>query len=116
MPLKDLSTINELLGVLSAKWTTEVLRELSDGPVRTSVFLHHIPGLTMKCLRQRLVELEHEGYINRKEYAQRPLKVEYSLTPRGAKLLMLLNQIKSVADELAATASCSCTLEQAAAN
>jgi DNA-binding HxlR family transcriptional regulator len=98
--LSDLTKINNLLDVLSAKWTTEILRELSVGPVRTSVFLHHIPGLTMKCLRQRLVELEKLGFVNRKEYDQRPLKVEYTITERGTKLIVLMTQIKLLSDEL----------------
>lgn len=100
MPLTDLAATNSLLGVLSAKWTTEILCELSFGPVRTTAFLRNIPGLTMKCLRQRLVELENLDFVRRQEYDQRPPKVEYTITERGHKLLDLIGRVQALAAEL----------------
>jgi len=116
MPLKNLCPINDLLNLLAAKWTTEILRELSMGPVRTRAFLQHIPGLTMKCLRQRLVILEEFGYVNRQEFHQRPLKVEYTITDKGRKLIGLLSQVKQVADEIAQSTQCTCPVELADKN
>lgn len=101
--------INAVLSILSAKWTTEILRELSVGPTRTRRFLSYIPGLTMKCLRQRLQALESMGFVNREELSQRPLKVEYSLTERGEKLAALLAKVKEMADDLMG-AECTCSI------
>lgn len=92
--------VNQLLDIMAAKWTTEVLHELSIGPTRTRKFLAVIPGLTMKSLRQRLVELEDHGFVVRHQLSTRPPKVQYEITARGRKLVELITQVKKVADEL----------------
>ena len=96
----DVTSINKLLDVLSAKWTTEIMREVNIGPVRTRKFLARIPGLTMKCLRQRLIALEELGYVHRQEFDERPMRVEYSITDKGRKVYELLMVIKQYADDL----------------
>ena len=45
-----------------------------------------IPALTQRSLTIQLRELERDGAVHRKVYAQVPPKVEYSLTPLGASL------------------------------
>jgi DNA-binding HxlR family transcriptional regulator len=103
--------INNVLDIISAKWTTEVMRELSIGPTRTRRFLSTIPGLTMKSLRQRLVALEEGGFIERHQLSTRPPKVEYTMTAKGSKLAELLAYIKQFADNLNDTSSCQCPME-----
>jgi DNA-binding HxlR family transcriptional regulator len=103
--------ISELLAILSAKWTVEIMRELAIGPTRTRRFLALTPGLTMKCLRQRLVQLQDYGLIERRQFDEKPLKVEYSLTAKGVRIADLLAVIKKVADEFGSAASCQCSLE-----
>jgi DNA-binding HxlR family transcriptional regulator len=102
--------VNLVLSILSAKWTTEILRELCIGPTRTRRFLAHIPGLTMKCLRQRLVALEALGLVHRQEFDERPLRVEYTITEKGRKLFGLVSEIKVLADEWHGK-SCTCPME-----
>jgi DNA-binding HxlR family transcriptional regulator len=43
-------------------------------------------GISDKMLAQHLRELEHDGVIERKVYAEIPPKVEYSLTASGKSL------------------------------
>lgn len=89
----------------------EIMRELALQPVRTRKFLVHIPGLTMKSLRERLQEMEQQNLIIRTEYDGRPLKVEYSLTERGVKILAILETLKQLAEE-GSEPSCSCSVEK----
>jgi DNA-binding HxlR family transcriptional regulator len=105
--------INQILDIISAKWTTEIIRELSIGPTRTRRFLAAIPGLTMKSLRQRLQELEKYEFIHREQLSERPPKVQYTITEKGRKLAALLAHIKAFADDLNGGSPCSCPMQEA---
>ncbi len=49
--------------------------------------------ITHKVLTTQLKELEKDGLINRKEYQQIPLRVEYSLTDMGKDLEPLVQKM-----------------------
>ncbi len=102
--------ISSLLDLISAKWTVQILRELAIQTMRTRRFLVHIPGLSMKSLRQRLHVLEEAGMILRIDYEQRPLRVEYSITERGRKLFTVMESLKELASDWM-PADCQCPLE-----
>lgn len=102
--------VTPLATLLGSKWTVEIFRELAIKPTRTRRFLLHIPGLSMKCLRQRLKQLEEAGLVRRFQYSQRPLKVEYTLTERGRRFAKLFDELKALAEE-EYTPMCVCPLE-----
>lgn len=52
-----------------------------------------LPGVTQKMLTQQLRDLETNGLIDRKVFAEVPPRVEYSLTARGRTLQPLLNEM-----------------------
>ncbi|HEE9014236.1 TPA: helix-turn-helix transcriptional regulator, partial [Campylobacter jejuni] len=49
-----------------------------------------LSSISFKTLTNTLRELENDGLIIRKEYAQIPPKVEYSLSKRGQSLIPIL--------------------------
>jgi len=51
------------------------------------------PRITQRMLTKQLRQLEEDGLITRKVYAQVPPKVEYSLTKTGKSLIPILNQL-----------------------
>ena len=53
----------------------------------------YIDGSSYKTLSATLKELEKDGLVHREEYPQIPPKVEYSLTPRGASLIPILDSM-----------------------
>lgn len=104
--------INSLMEIISAKWTTEIIRELAMQPTRTRKFLLHIPGLSMKTLSRRLHSLEAAGLINRHEFESKPIRVEYSLTDSGVKLCCILEQLKNLQLELNSSClNCYCSVQ-----
>lgn len=102
--------IATVLDVISAKWTVEILREVSITPTRTRKFLRAIPGLSMKSLQNRLKELEKYGFIERKDFDELPKRVEHSITERGRRVLCILTDIKRLSDEIF-TFDCLCPVE-----
>jgi DNA-binding HxlR family transcriptional regulator len=74
------------LGLIGGRWKVVILYRLFDGPLRFSELRRAIPGVTQKVLTQQLREMEADGLLTRKVYAQVPPKVEYTLTPLGKSL------------------------------
>ena len=61
--------------------------------VRFNEMKKYIDGISYKTLSATLKELEKDGLVHREEYPQIPPKVEYSLTPRGASLIPILDSM-----------------------
>lgn len=76
--------------LIGGKWKTLILYYLKCGPQRTGVLQQRIEGVSKKMLTQQLRELERDGIIQRKDYAERPPRVEYALTPHGETLKPIL--------------------------
>lgn len=74
------------VGVIGGRWKVPVLWQLFAGTKRFNELKRALPDCTAKVLTQQLRELEADGVVRRKVYAQVPPKVEYSLTERGTSL------------------------------
>jgi DNA-binding HxlR family transcriptional regulator len=74
------------LGVIGGRWKVPILWHLLVGTRRFSELRRALGSVTQKMLAQQLRELERDGVVNRKIYAEVPPKVEYSLTARGRSL------------------------------
>ena len=74
------------LDVVGGDWKVPIVWHLFDGTRRFSQLLRALEPITQKTLTQQLRELERDGIVSRKVYAQVPPRVEYSLTPRGMSL------------------------------
>ena len=74
------------LQVIGGRWKTLILWHLFQGSQRFSGLLRAIDGVTQKMLTQQLREMEQDGIVHCKVYAEVPPKVEYSVTALGASL------------------------------
>ena len=80
--------------ILSGKWTILILHLLEDKSVRFNELQRSLGAITQATLTKQLKQLEQDGLINRKVYAQIPPKVEYSLTNIGKKFQSVLNELE----------------------
>ena len=85
--------------ILHKKWTWRILRCLMGDARRFTDISTYVSGLSDRLLSQRLQELEEEGIVRRRVYAQRPVMVEYTLTHKGAALRRVVEAIQRWADE-----------------
>jgi len=80
--------------MLEGRWKMVILFQLFARPVlRFSELERAIPKVSQKMLAQQLRELERDGLVERKVYAEVPPKVEYRLTEWGQALCPALDQL-----------------------
>ena len=85
----------ELIG---KRWTGAIIRALLDGPARFGEIVEAVPGLHDRLLSERLKELESEGLVARRVYAETPVRVEYELTTKGHDLQRVIGEVQRWAD------------------
>ena len=82
--------VETTLQIIGGRWKVLIIRELLLGIRRFGELQRALPGVTQKMLTQQLREMEKDGIIHRKVYAEVPPKVEYSLTSLGESLQPIL--------------------------
>jgi DNA-binding HxlR family transcriptional regulator len=77
----------EALNPLLQKWSIEIcfLLRMRD-TLRFNELKEGLPGIGSRTLSQRLKELESQGIVERRAYADVPVRVEYRLTPKGLRM------------------------------
>lgn len=76
--------------IIGGKWKPILLFHLEGKTRRFCELQRLVPGLTKKMLTQHLRELERDGIVQRKVFAEVPPHVEYSLTRHGESLKPIL--------------------------
>ena len=91
---------NYTMSLTQGKYKMFILYTLMEfGVVRFNEMQKYIGTITYKTLSSTLKQLEADGLIKRKEYAQIPPKVEYSLSDRGKSLMPILDQMCEWGDQ-----------------
>lgn len=87
--------LRRVLDAVGGKWKILLIVALSQadelryGELRRLVF-----GITNTMLAASLRELEADGLVLRTQYAEMPVRVEYSLTPQARELVPILMQLR----------------------
>lgn len=81
------------LDVMGSKWKATILFRLLEGTKRFNELRRIMPNVTQRMLTLQLRELEADGMILRKVFAEVPPKVEYSLSDLGRTLEPLLREL-----------------------
>ena len=81
--------------VIGGKWKGKILFILFTGTKRFGELRKLLPDTTQRMLTTQLRELEEDGVIERKVYAEVPPKVEYSISPQGESLKPIIDALWS---------------------
>jgi DNA-binding HxlR family transcriptional regulator len=79
---------SEVMRVLEGKWKIVIIFQLfaAKSPPRFSELERRVEGVNQKMLIQQLRELERDGIVTRRIYAEVPPRVEYALSEIGLAL------------------------------
>lgn len=92
----DTCPIRNVVSRFSGKWAMLVLCVLSENKTtRFNAINKAIPDISPKVLTETLKNLEADGLIKRKVYAEIPPRVEYSLTQTGKSLMPHISNLIS---------------------
>jgi DNA-binding HxlR family transcriptional regulator len=81
------------MNIIGNKWTALILRDLFSGPKRFCELEKSVGNINPRTLSQRLDDLELNGIITKKSFAEVPPRTEYTLTAKGNDLLPILKQM-----------------------
>ena len=85
--------VETTLMLISDRWKVLIIRDLMDGTKRFGELKKSIGSISQKVLTSNLREMEADGLVNRKVYAEVPPRVEYSLTDLGRSLKPILDAL-----------------------
>ena len=79
---------------IGGKWKPIILHLISKKVNRFGVMQKGIEGISKQMLTKQLRELEADGILERKIFAEIPPRVEYSITAYGKTLLPIIRSMK----------------------
>jgi len=80
---------------IDGKWKGVVLYHLmNDGTLRFNELARRCNGASPRVVARQLRELEADGLLLRRVFAEVPARVEYSLTPRGETLRPVIEALR----------------------
>lgn len=71
-----------------------IIRDLLEGPKRFKDLTDSLVGVSTRTLTLKLKHLEEAGLLLRESFAERPPRVEYSLTKEGKGLKEVITAMK----------------------
>lgn len=101
IPAKELSAcpVETTLSLINDKWKVLILRDLMPGTKRFGELKKSIGHVSQKVLTAQLRQMEENGLLTRKVYAEVPPRVEYTLTELGYSLQPILDAMRIWGEE-----------------
>lgn len=84
---------------IGGKWKPIILFLISKGANRFGIMQRGIDGISKQMLTKQLRELEADGVLDRKIYAEIPPRVEYFLTDLGQSLMPIIGSMREWGEE-----------------
>lgn len=86
--------VETTLTLIGDKWKVLILRDLMPGTKRFGELKKSIGHVSQKVLTAQLRDMEENGLLHRRTYAEVPPRVKYSLTDLGRSLKPVLDALQ----------------------
>jgi DNA-binding HxlR family transcriptional regulator len=89
----QLGSIGDALYAIGGKWKLRIIIALMHGKSRFNELQRTIDGISSKVLASELKDLELNGFVKRRVYAESPVVIEYELTDYAMTLHPVLGAL-----------------------
>ncbi len=92
--------LKKVIDIVGGKWKIMILCVMDrEGTVRYGELKRAVFGITNTMLAHSLKEMEDDGLVERKQYMEMPVRVEYTLTNRAESIVPILLELKKWGEE-----------------
>lgn len=99
-PCDEPCPIERGMRLIGGRWKGSILWRLKDGPLRFNELANLTGGASRKMVNSRLKEMENLGLLTRTVLSDRPIAVQYEITPFGMSSLAVLARLKAWTEEV----------------
>lgn len=93
--IRSASPVDYTMRMIGGKWKPIVLYLISNNINRFGLLKRGIPEISKQMLTKQLRELEKDGLITRKIYAEIPPRVEYFISEKGYSIFPIIDSMYS---------------------
>lgn len=90
----NLCAIKESSKILGKKWYLIIVHRLMGHKMGFNELKEAVGDISAKILSQALQDLQRKSIVDRRIASQNPVRVEYSLSPKGADLAGVLHELQ----------------------
>ena len=92
--------LKKVIDIIGGKWKIMILCVMDkEGTMRYGDLRRSVYGITNTMLANSLKEMEEAGLVERKQYMEMPVRVEYSLTSKAESIVPILLELKRWGEE-----------------
>ena len=92
--------LKRVIDIIGGKWKILLLCVIDrEEVVRYGELKRRVYGITNTMLANSLKEMEEDGLVNRIQYDEMPVRVEYSLTDKAKSVIPILLELKRWGEE-----------------
>ena len=100
-PCMEKCPLHHAMGLIGGKWKVQIICALCNADtLRYNALRAKLDGISNTVLAAALKELERDGLVERHEYLEVPVRVEYTATEHCRKLIPILEQLSDWAEEV----------------
>jgi DNA-binding HxlR family transcriptional regulator len=99
---KELCTscpVAKVANLIGDTWSLLIIRDLENGARRFGELESSLSGVSSRTLTKKLQFLEENKIVERKEYSEKPPRVEYALTANGKKFHEIIDAMRTYGEK-----------------
>ena len=99
-PCLETCPLNRSMELIGGKWKIMLLCVMDqEGQIRYGELKRKVFGITNTMLANSLKEMEETGLVERHQFNEMPVRVEYSLTDKARSIVPILLELKKWGEE-----------------